>query len=535
MPIENENANNPQSAPEPEITSGKNMSYWLDSVEPLGYSPLSENITVDAVIVGAGISGLTIAYLLLKKGLSVAVIEDGLAGSGETGRTTAHISNALDDRYFYIEQYLGEENAKLAAQSHTAAIHLIEKIVKEENIGCNFVRLDGYLFLHPSDEIKSLDQEHASSRKAGLRTEMLQGVPGIPSETGYCLQFPAQATFHPMQYLRGLAEAIVKMGGRIYTSTHAVNADTSGVKTDKGFLAVAKHTVVATNTPFNDRFAIHTKQEAYRTYVVGALIPKDSLPNALWWDTGDHDSAWPTYPYHYARLQPYNEQHDLLIVGGEDHKTGQPGKEDIEEEQRYNNLISWTKDHFPMAEAFVYKWSGQVMEPIDFMGFIGRNPMDEDNVYVVTGDSGNGMTHGTIAGMLISDLITGVDNPWKELYDPSRKTFRATTDFLRAQGNVAKQFTEYVTKGDVDSVKDILPDEGAIIRNGASKAAVYRDPEGNIHAFTAVCPHLKCIIEWNGDEKTFDCPCHGSRFTALGKVINGPASTDLDRVELKDE
>jgi Rieske Fe-S protein len=243
-------------------------------------------------------------------------------------------------------------------------------------------------------------------------------------------------------------------------------------------------------------------------------------------------SKWVTDPYHYVRLQPYNDSYDLLIAGGEDHKTGQAEKENIPEENRYTALINWTRERFPMVEAIVYKWSGQVMEPVDCMAFIGRNPGDK-NIFIATGDSGNGMTHGTIAGMLIRDLVMGKENKWEKLYDPSRITLKATGDFLQEVGNMAVQYLDYLSPGDVKSLNEVKPDQGAIINLGAKKTAVYRDDHNVLHAFSAICPHLGCVVQWNASEKSFDCPCHGSRFTCHGKVVNGPALGDLKKIVLQ--
>lgn len=516
-------------------TSGGDLSYWLETTEPLEFSTLDSDLSVNTVIVGGGIAGVTTAFLLTKQGKSVAVIEDGYIGSGESGRTTAHLVSALDDRYYDLENYFGKEGARKAAESHASAVDLIEYNITTENIDCDFERLSGYLFLHPSDKMESLQKELESSRRAGLNTELIDGVPGIKAEKGPSLKYPSQGMFHPLKYLSGLCSAIIRNGGKIYTKTHADKIDSNGITTSNGHTVKAEHIVVATNTPIHATFEIHTKQEAYRTYVIGATVPKGSLPRALWWDTGDQNSTWHNYPYHYVRLQNYDDQHDLLISGGEDHKTGQAGKENIEEEMRFENLIKWTKERFPVVDV-VYRWSGQVMEPVDSLAYIGRDPAEsKGNIYFATGDSGTGMTHGTLAGIIISALIAGADNPWAELYDPARKTMKTATDYITANLNVAKQFGDYLTKGDVSSVKEIAPDSGAIIRMGISKAAVYRDKSGNLHSYSAVCPHLKCILEWNGEEKSFDCPCHGSRFTCYGKVINGPANTDLTPVEVKDE
>jgi len=275
--------------------------------------------------------------------------------------------------------------------------------------------------------------------------------------------------------------------------------------------------VVATNTPVNDRVAIHTKQAPYVTYVIGVRVPKDSVTRALYWDTGD--------PYHYVRLQREDE-HDVLIVGGEDHKTGQ-ANDGIE---RFARLEQWTRERFPQSREVAYRWSGQVMEPVDGLAFIGRNPLDDDNVYIATGDSGQGMTHGTIAGMLLTDLIQGRKNRWEDLYSPSRIRLKSLPEYASENINVAGQYADYVTAGDIKSEADLRPGEGAIMRDGLSKIAVHRDESGKVHKLSAVCPHLGCIVGWNSTEQTWDCPCHGSRFSASGRVYQGPANSDLSPV-----
>ncbi len=516
------------------ITSGENKSFWIASEQPIVFNKLLQNIETDILIVGGGIAGLTTAYCLAKAGRKVVLVEDGYIGSGETGRTTAHITYALDDRYYNLEKIFGEEKAMLAAGSHMAALQWISNIILQEKIECNFKRADGYLFLHPTDKKESLDKEYAATKRAGLPTKMLDQIPGIAGEEGKsCIQFPEQGQFHIMKYLKGLSDAVINMGGKIYTETKAEDITKKGAKAN-GFEIKANHIVVATNTPVNDRVTMHTKQWPYRTYVIGAKVPKGKLPCSLWWDTGDQDSKWISSPYHYVRLEDYDDQFDLLISGGEDHKTGQADDEHIPEEDRYIKLIQWTKNHFPAMEDVIYKWSGQVMEPIDSMAFIGKNPGD-DNIYIITGDSGNGMTHGTLGGMIVSDIITGNENPWEDLYSPSRITLKTTDDYLHEVGNMTAQLVDWVSKGDIKDADELKPGEGGVISSGLKKIAVYRDDKNCIHAHTAVCPHLGGILQWNNEEKSFDCPMHGSRFTPDGKVINGPAIGDLKKIHIKDE
>lgn len=511
------------------VTSGTHHSYWNDSAEPLVYKTLANDISTDILIIGGGIAGLTTAYCLSKSGKKVILLEDGYLGSGETGRTTAQITYALDDRYYDLEKFFGKEKAKLAAQSHKQAIDWIRGVVAIEGIDCNFKLVDGYLFTDPTDKEENLDKEFEATQKAGLPVEMIAQIPGLPTaEKQRAIRFPDQGQFHILKYLKGLADTIITMGGEIYTNTHADSIDKTGAKAN-GFIIKANHVVVATNTPVNDMVTMHTKQWPYRTYVIAAKIPKGILPYAMWWDTGNQDSKWVAKPYHYVRLEPLDESFDLLISGGEDHKTGQADQEHLTEEQRYEKLISWTKQHFPYFSDITYKWSGQVMEPVDSLAFIGKNPGDE-NIYIITGDSGNGMTHCTLGGLIINDIIMGNPNAYIELYDPSRITLRTGVDYLKEVGNMAYTMAkDWLLSGDVKEVNDLPVGKGAIISKGLDKIAVYKDMDGTIHSCSGICPHLGGVLQWNDDEKSFDCPLHGSRFTAHGTVVNGPAITDLKK------
>lgn len=477
-------------------------------------------------VIGAGIAGLTTAYLLAREGKAVIVLDDGPIGGGMTARTTAHLTNALDDRFYELERLFGEEGSRLAAQSHTAAIDRVEAIVNEEKIDCEFERVEGYLFIPPDGRMKVLDDELPAAHRAGLtEVRRIERAPLESFDTGSCLHFPRQAQFHPLKYLTGLAHAIERDGGKIFTGTHADGIEggpDAHVTTASGYKIKAQAIVVATNTPVNDRIAIHTKQGPYTTYVIGARIPKGSVPSILLWDAPA--DLWD--PYHYIRVENA-DGYDVLIVGGEDHKTGQQH----DGAQRWGKLEQWTRNRFPMLEGIEYRWSGQVMEPVDGLAFIGRNPLDADNVFIATGDSGMGMTHGTIAGMLLTDLIMKRPNPWMELYDPSRKTLGAAKDFAQENVNVMGQYTKLLTPGDVESVEQVQKGTGAILRSGLTKVAVYRDEDGTLHNMSAVCTHLGCVVTWNAAERTWDCPCHGSRFDRYGSVINGPANRDLPPAE----
>lgn len=511
------------------FTSGSHIPYWIDSTSPVSYGKLNMDKETEVVIVGGGISGVTVAYCLSLTGKKVILVEDGFIGSGETGRTTAHLVNALDDRYYELERLFGEENARLIAQSHSEAINFVERTIRRENIDCEFERVKGYLFRHPSDKEENLEKEFETCKKLHLNVEKITLVPGI-TKVYEAIQFNGQGQFHPLKYIRALCEAIVRNGGEIYTNTHAREIDKTGIVTNENFKIKAEHIVIATNTPVNNKYVMHLKQYAYRTYVIGAKIKKDSLPKALWWDTGDFKANSEIAPYHYVRTQALNDKYDLLIVGGEDHATGLADAEPYKpEESRYDLLEAWAREHFPAMKNIIYKWSGQVMEPMDSLAYIGRNPMDNDNIYIVTGDSGNGMTHGTIAGLLITDLINKVENKWEAIYSPSRmKLFKAGKTFFKEfVGGLINYIKTKPSHVDEIGLKDIRPNEGKIIEFEGEKFGAYRDENNIIHFVDAECTHLGCMIKWNNDEKSWDCPCHGSRFTHEGEVLNGPANKPL--------
>jgi glycine/D-amino acid oxidase-like deaminating enzyme/Rieske Fe-S protein len=546
-------------------SSATNLSPWFSNMtKPIKFNKLNEDISVDIVIVGGGIAGLSSGYILSKEGKSIAIVEDGYIGSGETSHTTAHITAALDDRYYNLETNIGLNGARIAAQSHTHALNFIESVVGEEKIDCDFERVDGYLFLDPSDIIDSLQKELEATHRAGLiDTQIVARAPIDSFTTGQCLKFPNQGQFHPLKYLKGLATAIISKNGKIFTETHVQEIADNEIKTSDGHIIKAKNIIIATNAPIIDKTSkIYDKQIPYRTYVIGALIKKGSIPTALYWDTGNKDSKNETTPYHYVRIQKLeyddetknnennnNIQYDILIVGGEDHKTG--NENDIE--KRHNRLIEWTKARFPI-EKIVYRWSGQVMEPFDSLAFIGPNPSSSSsssnnnnnenknngNVYIATGDSGNGITHGTIAGILLSDLILGRKNEWSKVYDPARpmgnkeknenrngnRTSRDNKNKKDENSNSNIQINKNQT---LSSIKEELSTEQGMIidKNPDDPIAVYKDIDCNLHTFSAKCTHMGCTVTWNPLEKSFDCPCHGSRFYNNGKVINAPANNPL--------
>ena len=482
--------------------------------------PLDHDAQADVCIIGAGIAGLSVAYGLLLHGRRVIVLDDGEPGCGETGRTTAHLTVALDQRYVELERIHGPEGARLAAESHSAGIDAIESTIDRESIECDFQRVDGYLFAASAADLPLLELEAEAARRAGIvGVDLVDRAPVSSFETGRCLRYPQQAQLDAGRYVSGLTDAVCRRGGQVHVHTHVARIDESPdlrIVTREGHVVRCEAVVVATNSPISDIVTIHTKQAAYRTYVVGAKIPTESVSPILLWDLAD--------PYHYVRTVGAN----LLLVGGEDHKTGQEDDGAV----RFERLEAWARERFPV-ELIDYRWSGQILEPVDGIAFIGQDPATSNRMFLATGHSGNGMTYGAIAGMLIPDLIAGSPNHWSALYDPARISFGSAGDYLKENANVAAQYADWLEPADRESTGAVTAGSGAVVQCGMKKVAVYRSDDNTLHTMSAACPHLGCVVAWNAVESSWDCPCHGSRFEATGAVINGPANVGLSPVELE--
>jgi glycine/D-amino acid oxidase-like deaminating enzyme/nitrite reductase/ring-hydroxylating ferredoxin subunit len=501
-------------------------SLWM-GVEVLPDAPAAKDaLTADTVIVGSGIAGLSAAYELAAAGQKVIVVDRGSIAGGMTSRTTAHLAPICDDGISSLVDLRGEDMARLFQQSQEAAVDRTEAIVRELDIDCAFRRLDGFLF--PAEDMtreearKQVDKEFAAARKAGAAVEHATGVPLVGFSTAPALRFPHQATFHPLQYLQAVARAIVDKGGRLFANSPVTRIEASAqgveVHTGSGARIAAGHAVIATNSPIHKRVELHSKMAPYRTYAMAFAVPRDALPDALYWDMAD--------PYHYVRLQPGSGETDYLIVGGEDHKSGEAD----DGAERFGKLEAWIRKLVPELGKEAHRWSGQVMTTLDHCGYIGRDPHDE-RVFVVTGDSGQGITHGALAGLLIRNLIVSGSSPWESVYDPSRKTAKAIGTYISENVTAIKNFAEYLLPSELESVEALQPGEGGILIDGLKRLAACRDRDGTLHVRSGVCTHLGCHVNWNSTEQCWDCPCHGSQFAPDGAVLNGPALSPLEAAE----
>jgi glycine/D-amino acid oxidase-like deaminating enzyme/nitrite reductase/ring-hydroxylating ferredoxin subunit len=504
------------------VLDEQTRSLWMDE-KSIAAPSLPKSVSADVAIVGAGIAGLSCAYELAKLGRTVVVVDRGTIGGGMTLRTTAHLASACDDLYTEIEKMRGHEQARLLYQSLAASIDRIEQIQRTEQIDCDFARVDGYWVLAPDCPESRLDEELDACKRLGIPVENCTERTAIhAANISRSVRFPRQARVNPAKYVAGLAAAVRKNGGQLFANTCvteiAPDANKVRVKTTESHEITADYVVVATNSPVHLQLALHSKQAPYRTYAIAAKLPKGALTDALYWDTLD--------PYHYVRLQPFSDAEDLVIVGGEDHKSGEAD----DGEARFAALETWTRTRLPNLGAVTHRWSGQVLEPVDYVGFVGRSP-DSERVFLATGDSGQGITNGAVAGILIRDLIANGSSPWAELYEPSRKIATSLGEFVSENLTPIANFAEYLTASGVLSAESLKPGEGRVFRSGMSKVAACRDKEGRLHVRSASCTHMGCIVHWNSTEQCWDCPCHGSQFAPDGTALNGPAATALSAAE----
>ncbi len=496
--------------------------YWSDSASLPRFARLAENLTVDVVIVGGGITGLTAAWLLKRSGRKVAVIERSRCMGGDTGYTTAHVTAVTDLRLSALRKSFGDDHARAAWDAGFAAIAQIDECVRTEAIDCDFAWVPGYLYANggaesrPAD-LKALAAEAETATELGFDASYVERIPFV-NRPG--VRFEGQARINPRAYLASLAKAVHGEGSAIFeqTSVDDVSGDPPVVKAGDysiqcGFVVVATHNPIAGKAGFLSATLLQTKLALYTSYAIAGRVKSHTVPDALFWDTGD--------PYHYLRIEPHRG-HDVVIFGGEDHKTGQQA----DTQACYTRLEQAVKELLPDI-ALTHRWSGQVIETNDGLPLIGELAPKQ---FVSTGYSGNGITFGTVGAMMAADAVVGRRNPWAELFDTGRtKITGGLWDYLREN----KDYPYYLVRdrfagSEGRSVRAVPRGSGKVLSLDGKHVAVYRDLDGSVVKRSAVCTHLGCLVQWNAAEKTWDCPCHGSRFTTSGRVIGGPAEAPLE-------
>ena len=509
----------------PHPTGPERGSYWIETTPSTDFAPVQGDERADIVVVGAGIVGITAAYLLAKQGRSVVVVDRERAAMSETGHTTAHLQTVLDTRLHILVDRFGLKGAKLAWESQLEAVRTIESIASDERIACDLTHLDAFLYSPHRSDKRMLKKEIELAAQIGY--ELSEASPDdVPFPAECAIRYPDQRKFHVRKYLLGVVKAAQRLGVRFFEGSEVTKVE-SGKRvtacTREGHRLEGDWLVSATNVPFDARVKLQTKLFAYRTYVIGAEVPRGEFGDALYWDTLD--------PYHYTRVERADGK-DLVILGGEDHKVGSESSTEV----HWGALMEYLRTATDDFEV-VHKWSGEVIETQDDLPYVGAMGGRHGNELIATGDSGTGMTNGTIAAVMLAERILGRGTPWDELYDPRRVSGAGgpVLEFAKHRVDDVKGFASpFLGPSDISSVMELEPGQGGVMRVGAKRVAVYRTKEGELKAVSGTCTHLGCTVKWNSGESSWDCKCHGSRFSIEGDVLHGPAFDPLAPVALDD-
>jgi glycine/D-amino acid oxidase-like deaminating enzyme/nitrite reductase/ring-hydroxylating ferredoxin subunit len=475
----------------------------------------------DVIIAGAGISGLTIGLQLQKAGKSVLIAEAQTPGFGTTGGTTAHLNSFLDTSYDAVKKKFGEKNARLLATSVTQGLDLICRIVQEYNIECGYQQLSGYLFSQNADQTKELESIYEASRDVGVSVAWADHIP-VPLSYEKAILYTGQATFHPLRYLMALAKEFEEAGGVLLQECRVLAVDEGNPHVVNTLLGNFRchHFIYATHVPPGVNL-LHFRCAPYRSYALAAKLKfMDDYPGALVYDLYD--------PYHYYRTQEIDGEL-YFIVGGNDHKTGHQENTT----SCFRELEAHVRKHFNVS-SIDYRWSSQYYEPADGLPYIGQLPGHPENMYVATGYGGNGMIYSAVAALLLTDVIVGSDNAFRHLYDPNRlKPVAGFSNFLKESADVAGKLLDRILPAEkMPLLADLAPGEAKVVQHDGQRLAIYKDEDGEIYAVNPACTHIKCEVAWNNAEKTWDCPCHGSRFSYTGEMLNAPARKDLAVVSI---
>jgi len=493
---------------------GRFESLWLETTEETEFPELQAGIEVDTVVVGGGIVGITTAYLLKEAGQKVALLESGRIASDVTGHTTAKITSSHGLIYHYLIKNFGEDKALLYATANQSAIEKVAQIIKLENISCDFLRTSAYTFTENESKLKNIEREVEAAERLDLPVRYTSNAP--LSFVKGAIEFSDQAQFHPRKYCTALAYKINNKGSLVFEKTRALSlkeeADSVTVVTNKGEIK-GKNVVIATHFPFYDSGKFFTRLFPYRSYAYAVKI-NGTIPEGMYY-TEDGE---------YSVRNQLTRDGSILIIGGGSHKAGQVS----DTFSYYKDLERWIRNKFDVEE-ITNHWSTQDNDTMDRVPYIGRSP-GMKRTYLATGFGGWGMTNGILSAMINSDLILGKENEWADFFDPGRysKVLKSARKIVTENINVARSFIAgYIGRPRYGDIKEIPKNEGAVLNIEGSKKAVSKDSEGENHILRPNCTHLGCLINWNNAEKTWDCPCHGSRFSSQGKVIHGPAVTDL--------
>ncbi len=499
------------------------QSIWQVNTSDYGslYSETIRQQVYDVVIVGGGITGVTTALLLQQAGKSCLLVEAETLAYGATGGTTAHINTIFDTPYHTVIKNFGEENARLLAQAGKASIDLIKYLIEKYKIDCDFSELKAYFFSLNEKQDKELDEMVETTRKLGLPMDYADSSP-FPFPYIKIASIEAQAQFNPVRYIFQLAKAFEELGGQIAQHcrvTHIKDGDVLEIQSTRGVIQ-ARHAIYATHIPPGINL-LHFRCAPYRSYALAVRLKDNNYPDALGYDMHN--------PYHYYRTQKVDDK-KYLIVGGEDHKTGH----EENTEACLRRLESCVRTYFEVEEV-CNRWSSQYYEPADGLPYIGNLPGSSKNIWVATGYSGNGMTYGTMAALILSNILVNGHSIYQELFNPKRiKPVAGFNHFIKEGIDVVKNlvFGKLAVER-LNEIADMAPGEGKFIKHEGRVMGLYKDENHELYAVNCTCPHFKCTIHWNMVEKSWDCPCHGSRFSYDGKLLTPPAGKDLQKIYIK--
>jgi glycine/D-amino acid oxidase-like deaminating enzyme/nitrite reductase/ring-hydroxylating ferredoxin subunit len=500
-------------------------SFWLATTPETDYPKLADGIEVDVAVVGGGITGITAAVVLKRAGKTVALLDSRRIVYGASGYTTAKVTSGHGASYTKIRKAFGADGARSYARANEAALEWIARLVEANRIDCDFERRTNYVYAETEDEVAELRQEAEVERQAGLATRLVDETP-LPFPVAAALRLQNQAQFHPRKYLLTLAATISGDGSHVFEQSRVdrvKHGRPCEVAVGRRVLRAAD-VIVATHLPILDSGLFFTNAYPHRSYAVAAPLAGAPDPDGMYINSGT-----PTRSIRTIR----DGGRVLLQVGGNGHKTG----EEANTPARYDQLEEFVREHWPGAGEVEYRWSTQDYMAHDSVPYVGRLRRRSEHLYAATGYSKWGMTNGTVAAMILSDAILGRANPWARLFDSNRLPRRsALGGFFRENASTWLRFLSgWVSGGDRATLAGLGPGEGAVIRVRGRKTAVYRDDEGRLHGLSPVCRHLYCCVAWNPAERSWDCPCHGSRFDREGRAIEAPTTEDLKRRQLPDD